>query len=163
LNITSFTQAATVGHVFTIGSVFDVHPETKQQYQTLKQFTVTAVTNASTYTITPAIYTSGARQNVAGNGVSTSTMAVTWLGTTSRTIPQGLMYHRDAFTFATAALPMMADAASCSVRTFDGLSLRVWRASDIRNDEMLTRIDILYGYKPIRTDWACRLVGSGSL
>ena len=40
-------------------------------------------------------------------------------------------------------------------KTYDGLSLRVWQDSDIRNDELLTRIDILYGYAAIRPEWAC--------
>lgn len=162
LNTTSLTQAVAVGQVFTIGAVFDVHPETKAQYSNLKQFVVTAVTDASTYTISPSIYTSGARTNVAGNGVSTSTQAITFLGTTSLSIPQSLMYHRDAFTFATAELPLMADAARCVRKTYDGLSLRVWQASDIRNDELLTRIDILYGYAAIRPQWASRVVGVGA-
>lgn len=67
------------------------------------------------------------------------------------------MYHKDAFTFVTADLPIMDDAAKCVRRTQDGLSLRVWQASDIRNDEMLTRIDILYGGKTVRAPWACRI------
>ena len=166
LNVTSLTQigGVAIGQPFTIASVFDVHPETKQQYTNLKQFVVTAVTDASTYTISPAIYASGTRQNVSivASAQSTSSNAITFLGTTSLTIPQSLMYHKDAFTFATAALPIMADAAKCSVRTFDGLSLRCWQASDIRNDEFLTRIDILYGYKVIRPEWACRIVGAGA-
>ena len=162
LNVTSITQTPGVGSVFTIANVYDVHPETKSQYQALKQFTITAQTDASTYTISPAIYRTGARQNVAGVGVTTSTQAVTFLGTTSATFPTALMYHRDAFTFATAELPLMADAISCVRKTYDGLSLRVWRASDIRNDEVLTRIDILYGYAAIRPQWACRIIGTGA-
>jgi hypothetical protein len=71
------------------------------------------------------------------------------------------MYQRDAFTFATAALPLMDDAIRCVVKTYDGISLRVWEASDIRNDEKLTRIDILYGYAAIRPQWAVRLQGTG--
>jgi hypothetical protein len=51
----------------------------------------------------------------------------------------------------------MADAAKCVVKTYDGLSIRVWQASDIRNDELLTRIDMLYGYAAIRPQWACRI------
>jgi len=39
----------------------------------------------------------------------------------------------------------------------DGLSLRVWQASDIRNDELLMRIDILYGFAALRPEWACRI------
>jgi len=166
INVTLNTVAFTVGNAFTIDNVYDVHPETKQQFPNLKQFTITAVTDASTYTISPAIYISGPRQNVGGTWTATtlavSGYAVTPLGTTSATIPTGLMYHRDAFTFATAELPLMSDAMSCVRKTYDGLSLRVWRASDIRNDEVLTRIDILYGYKAIRPDWACRIIGSAT-
>jgi hypothetical protein len=33
----------------------------------------------------------------------------------------------------------------------------VWQASDIRNDELLTRIDILYGWLALRPEWACRI------
>lgn len=163
LNITSLTvSAAGVGQKFTLASVFDVHPETKQVYSQLKQFTVVGVTNVSTYTISPAIFVSGPRQNVAGNGTTTSTAALTWLGSPNSTYALGLMYHRDAFTFATADLPLMADAAKCVRKTLDGLSLRVWQGSDIRNDELLTRIDILYGFAAIRPEWACAIVGSSA-
>lgn len=161
INITSLTvSSASVGMKFTLANMFDVHPETKQSYGQLKQFTVTAATDVSTYTISPAIYRTGARQNVTGNGTTTSTNALTWLGSPNSTYALGLMYHRDAFTFATAELPLMADAARCVRKTYDGLSLRVWQASDIRNDEMLTRIDMLYGFQVIRADWASVIVGA---
>lgn len=162
LNITSITQTVALGSAFTMTDVLDVHPETKTSYLNLKQFTVLTTTDASTLTFSPAIYRTGPRQNVAGVGSSTSTTAVNFLGTTSATFPTGLMYHRDAFTFATAELPLMADAQSCVRKTYDGLSLRVWTGNDIRNDERLTRIDILYGYAAIRPQWACRIVGVGS-
>ena len=67
------------------------------------------------------------------------------------------MYHKDAFAFATAALPMIGGSHSCVTKTYDGLSVRVWQDGDIVNDELLTRIDILYGWKAIRPDWACRI------
>ena len=70
------------------------------------------------------------------------------------------MYHKDAYTFATAELPLMAAAEKCVRKTYDGISLRVWQDSDIRNDEKLTRIDILYGYAAIRPEWGCRLIGA---
>ena len=161
-SITSITQTVNIGNVFTMANVYDVHPETKQQYQNLKQFTVTATTNASTLSFQPPMFISGPRQNVAGTGTTTSTAAVTFLGTTSATFPQALMYHKDAFTFATADLPLMGDASKCVRRNYDGLALRVWQGSDIRNDELLTRIDILYGYAAIRPQWACRIVGTGT-
>ena len=37
----------------------------------------------------------------------------------------------------------------------DGITVRVWQGSDIRNDELLMRIDILYGYAVLqRPEWA---------
>lgn len=163
LNISLLTvSSAGIGMKFTIANVFDVHPETKQQYAQLKQFTITGITDVSTYTISPPVYISGARQNVTGIGTSTSTQGLTWLGSPNSTYALGLMYHKDAFTFATAALPLMADASKCVRKTFDGLSLRVWQASDIRNDELLTRVDILYGHAVLRPEHACVLVGAAA-
>jgi hypothetical protein len=54
----------------------------------------------------------------------------------------------------------MDDAHKCVRRNSEGLSMRVWQASDIRNDELLMRIDILYGFAALRPEWACRLIGS---
>jgi len=97
---------------------------------------------------------------VTGTGTTTSTNALTWLGSPNSTYSLGLMYHRDAFTFATAALPLMSSAEKCVRRTYDGISLRVWQDTDIRNDELLTRIDILYGFAAIRPQWAAVVVGA---
>jgi hypothetical protein len=60
----------------------------------------------------------------------------------------------------TADLPLMDDAHRCVRKQQDGISLRVWQASDIVNDRLLMRIDILFGYATIRPAWACRLIGS---
>ena len=161
LNISLLTvSSAQVGMKFTLANVFDVHPETKQQYGQLKQFTIVGATDVSTYTISPALYRTGTRQNVSGTGTTTSTNAITWVGSPNSTYALGLMYHKDAFTFATAALPLMGASEKCVRKTFDGLSLRVWQDSDIRNDELLTRIDILYGFAAIRPEWACAIVGA---
>ena len=161
MTIDGMSAAPTVGSVFTIADVYQVHSETKAAFSHLQQFTVTADVTPTTTAISfsPAIYFSNginfARQNV--NVIPVDSAALTWVGAASASLTQNLMYHKDAFTFATAELPMMADAAKCVVQTYDNLSLRCWQASDIRNDEMLTRIDILYGYKAIRPEWASRI------
>lgn len=154
----------TAGMVFTIAGVFACHPETKQAYSHLQQFTTVTSVSASTVTISPTIYITGARKNVcdsAGADLTTSSIvtsaALVTLGAASTSYVQNLMYHKNAFAFATGALPIMGDAAKCVVKTLDGLSLRVWQASDIRNDELITRVDILYGYKTIRPQLACRI------
>jgi hypothetical protein len=156
MTVDGLTAAPTVGAVFTIDDVYQVHDETKAAFSHLQQFTVIAGTTTSV-AFSPAIYFSDthARQNV--NAIPVDSAALTFVGALSVGYVQNLMYHKDAFTFATAELPMMADAAKCVIKTMDGLSVRVWQASDIRNDEMLTRIDMLYGYAAIRPQWASRI------
>lgn len=156
-----------VGQVFTIAGVYACHPETKAAYPHLQQFTITAI-GTSTTTVSPAFHLTGAKKNVCSStGADLATTdfnskTLTFVGAASTSYPQPLMYHKEAFQFVTADLPLMDDAAKCVRRVQDGLSLRVWQASDIRNDELLMRIDILYGMAALRPEWACRLVGSAA-
>lgn len=148
------------GSIITFAGCYDVHPETKQAYSHLKQFVVTAdVTSdgaeAVTVAISPAIITTGARQNC--SAVPTNGGAALISGSASTSYLQNLMYHKEAFQFITAPLPQMGDSLTCRRREQDGLSLRVWQASDIINDRMLMRIDILYGMAALRPEWACRI------
>ena len=178
ITVSSLTAAPIAGMTFTIGhtsngrygAVYACHPETKQAYSHLQQFVIQSVGgtgDSSTFTFQPVIRLTGARKNVCdstGADLTVSSLSsalVRFEGGPSTTYAQPLMYHRDAFTFATCALPLMDDAIRCVVKTYDGISLRVWEASDIRNDERLTRIDILWGQSAIRSQWACRLIGSG--
>jgi hypothetical protein len=152
-----------VGTVFTIAGVYAVHPETKRSYQNLQQFTITATSASSFCSVSPKIYLSGPRQNVASAAsaaLTTTTFnsaTLTFHGAGSSVLRHNLMYHKDAFTFVTADLPLMDDALKCVRRVQDGLSIRVWQGSDIRNDELLLRLDILYGWKTLRPEWACRI------
>lgn len=152
------------GDVFTLPKVFRCHPETKQLMSgELMQFTVTAASTGTTATISPRIYWSGPFQNVCNSTGGASVAAdfdaetATAVGTASTAYRHNLMYHPEAFSFVSADLPLMDDAHKCSRMSKDGFSLRVWQASDIRNDELLTRIDILYGFKTLRPEWACRI------
>jgi hypothetical protein len=167
------TVAQTVGTTFTIAGLFDCHPETKQKYAHLKQFTITAAgtpsSNQSDITFSPTIRTGGAKQNCWISGGSANIASVTGSGGLENAVTvmygaggslvyqSNLMYHRDAFTFVTADLPIMDDAIRCVRRVQDGLAIRCWQGSDIRNDELLLRLDILYGYKALRPEWACRV------
>jgi hypothetical protein len=154
LTVTSFATP-TAGMVFEIAGVYAVHPETKAAYSHLQQFTVLAGSTATNLLISPTIYLSGPRQNV--SAAPTTTAALTFVGSASVAYRQNLMYHKDAFSFVTADLPLMADASKCVRRVQDGLSIRVWEGSDIRNDERLMRLDILYGWQVLRPEWACRI------
>jgi hypothetical protein len=165
LTVDGLSAAPVAGMVFTIGSgsgetgVYDVHPETKVAYPHLKQFTVVSATTTS-ITFTPAIIydTTNPYQNCSGAPADNADIA--FVGSASTNYVQQLMYHKDAFQFTTAALPIMDDSHKCVRVKQDNLSLRVWMASDIRNDELLMRVDILYGISALRPEWACRLIGA---
>ncbi len=156
-----------VGEVFTISGVYQCHPETKANLGVLQQFVITGSSGNDT-TISPAIYISGPRQNVCSStGAQLATTdfnskTLTFVGAASTSYLQCLMYHKEAFQFITADLPIMDDAQKCVRRVKDGLSVRVWMASDIRNDELLMRLDILYGMAALRPAWACRMIGAAS-
>lgn len=162
--LTIVAGVGTVGDIFTVAGVYAAHPETKASTGQLQQFVVTAVAGSVAFTVSPTMYWTGARKNICtstGANVTTATFdsnpVVTMVGADSAVLRQNLMYHKEAFTFVTADLPLMDDAHKCVRRTQDGLSFRVWMASDIRNDELLMRIDVLYGFKALRPEWACRI------
>lgn len=151
-----------VGMVFTVAGVYACNPETKAAYSHLQQFVVTAGT-VGVCTVSPATILTGAKKNVCSStGADLATtdfdsQTVTVSGSASTSYVQNLMYHKEAFQFVTADLPIMDDAHKCVVRQSDGLSMRCWMGSDIRNDELLMRIDILYGMAALRPAWACRI------
>jgi hypothetical protein len=147
------------GTVFTIAGVYQVHPESKATMASLQQFVVTADVTATTTTatigISPPIVTSGATQNVSASPAGSA--AITVVGSASTGYGQNLAFHKDAFSFATAdlILPQGVDFARREV--YDGISMRIVRAYDINNDNLPCRIDVLYGYKTLRPQMACRV------
>jgi len=155
------SKTITKGSIITFAGCYDVHPETKVAYSHLKQFVITADattdgSEAVTVSVSPAInYASGATQNC--SAVPTNGGAALISGAASTAYSQSIMYHKDFATFVTADLPLMDDAIKCVRRNKEGLAIRVWQGSDIKNDEMLLRLDILYGWKLLRPEWATRL------
>lgn len=155
--ITTAGGNVTVGTVFTFTGVYAVHPETKSAYSYLKQFVITAV-NGNDWTFSPAVITSGARQNASALPVTTE--AITLVGTASTSYPYNLAYHKDAFVLATADLEDVSKYGAWGSRqSFDGVSMRIARAYDINNDNVPCRIDVLYGWKTVRPELACRIIG----
>jgi hypothetical protein len=151
------TGAMVVGDVFTIAGVYAVHPETKVSTGILQQFTVTAAFGggSGTISISPAIVATGATQNVSNGAADNSQL--TFVGTASSTYGQSMVYHKDAFTFATADLVMPKGVDFAAREVYDGISIRVIRQYDINNDAFPCRLDVLYGYKTIRPQLACRI------
>lgn len=156
---TTFKQ----GDIFTVAGCFRVHPETKVSTGVLQQFVVTAdyAGGAGSLAFAPAIYTSGGRQNVVAAGLANGAAIVKVGAAASETLTPSMVYHRDAFTFATADLVLPKGVDFAAREVMDGISLRTVRQYAISSDTYPCRIDVLYGYKAIRPDLACRIHADG--
>lgn len=151
------------GDIFTVAGCFRVHPETKVSTGVLQTFVVTAdyVGGAGNLSFAPAIYTSGGRQNVTAGGMP-NTGAIVKVGAgANELINADMVFHKDAFTFATADLIMPRGMDFAARQVMDGISMRVVRQYDINNDKFPCRLDVLYGYKAIRPQLAARLHADG--
>lgn len=149
------------GDIITFVGTNRVHPESKVDTGTLQQFVVTAdyAGGAGTINISPAIYTSGGRQNVVAAGIANG-VAVAKVGGASALYKPSLAFHKDAFAFATADLVMPQGVDFASRQVMDGISMRIVRQYDINNDKFPCRLDVLYGYKTIRPQLACRILSN---
>lgn len=149
------------GDIITFVGCNRVHPETKADTGVLQQFVVTAdyVGGAGTLNFAPAIYTSGGRQNVVAAGIANG-VAIAKVGGASAIYKPSLAFHKDAFAFATADLIMPGGVDFASRQVLDGISMRIVRQYDINNDKFPCRLDVLYGYKTIRPQLACRILSN---
>jgi hypothetical protein len=160
LVVNTGTGAVKQGDVFTLANVFRVHPETKQATKDLQPFTVTAdhAGGAGTLQISPAIVTSGAGQNV--SAAPAAGAAVTFAGAAGQAHGISMAYQKGAFAFATADMVMPRGVDFAARETFDGVSMRIVRQYDINSDKFPCRLDVLYGYRTIRPQLACRLANN---
>lgn len=165
-----------VGDTFTIAGVFTVNPQNYQTTSQLQTFTVTALSTANsggagastmTVSIFPAItplnivngFNNNAFANV--NAAPAGSAKITVLGASGTASPQGLAFHKDAFTFACVDLfvPGGVDMAKRVSSKKLNLSIRAVRAYDINNDRLPMRLDLLGGWATIRPEIACRVQG----
>lgn len=144
------------GDVLTISGVFEVHPETKAVTARLRQFVVrqSTVGNTTSLVVTPAIVTSGPRQNV--SNAPADNAPITRSGAASSYTSQGLAFQKEAVAFVTADL-VMPDGVDWKAREqHDGISMRIVRQYDINNDIFPARIDVLWGSELIRPELIVR-------
>lgn len=149
------------GDIFTVAGCNRVHPETKADTGALQQFVVTEdyAGGAGSLKFAPAIYTSTGAQNVVAAGMANGA-ALTKIGSANGIYKPSLAFHKDAFTFATADLVMPNGVDFAAREVFDGISMRIVRLYDINNDAFPCRLDVLYGYKTLRAELACRILSN---
>jgi hypothetical protein len=157
LTLQTGTGLYAVGDVFTIAGVNAVNPQNRASTGSLQQFTVVTSTSTTSIAVSPALRTQGPFQTV--DAMPATAAALTEVGTASTGYPQNIAYHKDAFTLATADLLMPNGVDFASRQVHEGISMRIVRDYDINNDAMPCRIDVLYGWKTLYPELACRIWG----
>ncbi len=159
---TGGTSTLNQGDTFTFAGVHSVNPQSRQSTGLLQRFVVTATTTESggamtTLPVYPALITSGAFQTI--DVMPANDAAVVVNGASATQSPQGLAFHKDAFTLVTADLPLpggVDKAARMSDKQL-GISIRMIRAYDINSDRFPCRLDVLCGVATLRPELACRV------
>jgi hypothetical protein len=156
-----------IGDVITMAAVNAVNPASKINTGALQYFVVTADTTVNTtgvnVSVQPPI-------NVSDNGRKTVTAypqgnAAVVLKTgamatdSAKSFAQNLMYHKDAFTMATADLVIPQGVDMAARKVLEGVSMRIVRQYDINSDKLITRCDVLFGSLCQRPELAVRVTG----
>lgn len=152
------------GDVFTIAGVYAVNPQSRQSTGQLRQFVVTADVSSDgsgnlTAAIAPAIQSTGAFATV--DSLPADNAAITVLGAANTLSPANMIYHKDAFVLGCADL-MLPEGVHMAARASDkqlGISIRMVRQYAITGDTIPCRFDVLYGWKAVYPELACRVMG----
>ena len=150
-----------IGDVVTFAGCYRIHPETKVSTGVLQKFVVTANsgTSATSLSISPAIVVSGVNQNVSGYPTNSGAVSKV-VGGANASFDQSLAFHKDAFAFVSADLQIPKGTDMAAREVMDGLSMRFVRDYSIGDDLFKSRFDVLYGYKAIRPELACRIIAN---
>lgn len=167
-----WTAAAAVrlnrGDIITIAGVQAVNPVNRLSVGRLQQFVVASTVEGNvssdasgnaTVRIRPAIIAGGQYQNVTARPANLAAIAV--MGTAGQTGPRNMVYHKDAYVFASADLEM-PDGVDWRARVALpqlGFSLRAVRQYDINTDAFPTRFDILAATAPLYPELSCVVHG----
>jgi hypothetical protein len=163
------TGTLLVGDVVTFGTgafTTDVHAVnriTKTSTGALKQFVVTATKTVGTggaLSIYPALIPFGAGsaqqqyQTVDNSPINGAQINI--VNPASTIYRKNFVFAPEAVTMATADLVMPTKGVEESAREqFDGVAMRMLTAYVPGTDQLITRLDVLYGFLWVRPEWAC--------
>ena len=161
LVISALSGTLVAGDIITIAGVNGVNRVTKQDTGQLQQFVVTAnvANGATSIPIYPAIV-----PPVSGNAVQFQTVTaspansatVTNIVGASVSYRKNFVFTPEAVTMVTADLYMPEAGVIESTRMqADSIAMRFLSDYLPGTDQAVSRLDVLYGYKYIRPEWAC--------
>lgn len=162
VNATTGTLA--VGDIITFANVNAVNRITKQSTGALRQFVViaAAASGATSISVYPALIPSA--NGVAGGPIvqyqtvdssPVNGAAMVLVNPASTTYRKNIAYAPQAITMATADLVMPEKGVEEAWReSFDGIAMRMLTAYVPGTDQLITRLDVLFGYLYTRPEWA---------
>ena len=161
LTVNALAGTLVAGDIITIVGVNQVNRITKVTTGQLRQFVVTAncAVGATSIPIYPALVPAVAGQPVQYQTVTASPAngaAVNpALGLAANTsYRKNFAFAPEAVTLATADLEIPHNVHEAARESFDGVSMRMVTDYFIGTDQLITRLDVLYGYLYIRPEWA---------
>lgn len=152
----AITGTLNAGDIITIAGVNAINRLTGLTQGTLRQFVVTAnvASGATSIPIYPAIVPAPAAFNTVTASPANGA-AISLVLPASTSYRQNLAFFPEAFTLATADLEMpTAGVVEAARAEFDGCAMRMITAYDVMSDNLITRLDVLYGFSAIRPEWA---------
>jgi hypothetical protein len=155
----AITNTLTKGDIITLAGVNASNRITKEDTGKLRQFAVqAAVANGGlAVTIYPAIIPKVGANKVQYQTVMASPAngaALTLVSKASEIYRKNIAFAPQAITMATADLELPRGVHEAARETYDGISMRMVTQYAIGTDQMITRLDILYGYLYVRPEWA---------
>jgi hypothetical protein len=161
LTVNAITGTLNAGDIITIAGVNAVNRVNKNVVGTARQFVVlNNVANGGTsINIYPAII-----PGVGGNAVQYQTVdvspangaAISLAIPASSTYWKNISFWPQAITMVTADLYLPKKGVEESARhAFDDVSLRMVTQYIVGTDQVITRLDVLFGFLFVRPEWAC--------
>jgi hypothetical protein len=162
----SGTTTLLAGDVITISGVNDVDPESKISLGRLKQFVVNSTVSDTagniTVSISPAIITGGAYQNV--DSVPAAAAVITVMGgavnaVSGQLVKQSLAWYRDAIVFANPPMLDLSPLVKFTAQeSFEGYNIRFAQQWDPSNDLLPARLDTISGEVLAYPELAVRII-----
>lgn len=157
----AITGTFRVGDIIVIAGVNAVNRVTKASDGVLQQFTVTAnvASGATSIPIYPALIgpnaiTGGASQYQTVAALPANGAAISLVNQASEQYRKNFGFLPKAIAMATADLVKPKMVEEIATETLDGVRMRMLTAYIPGTDQLLTRLDVLYGYLFIRPEWA---------
>lgn len=152
------------GDQFTLAGVYAINPLTRSATNKLQVFSVqadatTSAGGAVTLSILPSINVTSPNQTVSATAADGATLL--WMGANGVSSEVSIAWHKDAMLVA--FMDLESDLAGATVgKATDpvtGLTVRVVEQYNVETDEVVRRVDVLYGFAVARGALMARVQG----